>query len=422
MTTTGGLELAGGSSARPRRRFALVCVSVAALVTLAGASLLLAFPGRVGPSPLVLAAEVTAGAGSWRMAMSGTYSGFQDPEEQRMTAEGLYDVGRRRGQLVMDAGDDDVRNTVVFDGDFVYTSMGGVRDTTSGTAWLKQPVADASPIPLPFYTAGLSDMGGAFGFLRAGADDVRQIGKETVRGEPTTRYGFTVDVARLGLAGGMADIMEVDPMPTDAWIGHDGMLRRLDVSLTVRMKPGHEPEEGSDSGAARLSMEFFDFGVRVDVEPPPAEDVVNVDALRSGFEDTEEPSAEGGAVVARGEADGGHWELRVVPTDDGLCLAITGSVAEANGCGDRFSAGEHVGLWWTGYGSRQFVYGPVTLDVARVRVELADGTTVETTPVSRGGLPGLGFYALHLPHEATPRAVVAVDGTGSVLQRIPFES
>ena len=53
----------------------------------------------------------------------------------------------------------------------------------------------------------------------------------------------------------------------DVWIDDDKLVRRM--RMTVPVKQGDETADGE------MIQEFYDFGTEVDVEPPPAEDVVD---------------------------------------------------------------------------------------------------------------------------------------------------
>jgi hypothetical protein len=111
-------------------------------------------------------------------------------------------------------------------------------------------------------------------YLKA-AGKVEQIGSERVRGEPTTRYAVTLDAAkvdaqvpeelqRFAEESGLAF-----PKPADVWIDQQGRLRKIQYTLTMKVPDG----EFQGPMTIETTMELYDFGVSVDVTPPPANQV-----------------------------------------------------------------------------------------------------------------------------------------------------
>ncbi len=96
--------------------------------------------------------------------------------------------------------------------------------------------------------------------LRNASSETERIGEQEVRGEVTVRYRLTVDCesAQLSCAASA---------PVDVWIGDDGVVRRIALE--------------DDDGTA--TFEFFAFGTEVDIDAPPADQVVDEgSALSSG--------------------------------------------------------------------------------------------------------------------------------------------
>lgn len=111
--------------------------------------------------------------------------------------------------------------------------------------------------------------------LLAAVAEAERVGQEEVRGEQTTHYRGTYDVARalkgargvqqpalrslLGLAAAQSKA------PYDVFIGQDGLLRRLRQSIEV-------PASAATGGQALTvtsTLELYDFGIEVTVLPPP---------------------------------------------------------------------------------------------------------------------------------------------------------
>jgi hypothetical protein len=68
-------------------------------------------------------------------------------------------------------------------------------------------------------------------------------------------------------------------MPVDVWIDDDGLLRRMSMDMSVAGQTAH------------LQMEIWDYGVDVNVEAPPADQVGDMGSMLGdlgegfGFED-----------------------------------------------------------------------------------------------------------------------------------------
>lgn len=81
------------------------------------------------------------------------------------------------------------------------------------------------------------------------AGETRRLDEEVVRGEPTVRYQVTTDCER-------TDDLCVEQV-FEAWIDGDGLVRRLDTFY--------------DGPVDTRRVDFFDFGVPVDVQEPSPE-------------------------------------------------------------------------------------------------------------------------------------------------------
>ncbi len=163
--------------------------------------------------------------------------------------------------------------------------------TVDGTVYLRLPdIArpagfDASWIGMPA-TAGASAMTGTYDAgslldtLQGMGSDVEELGEEDVNGQDAHGYRITVDVARA-----MDEVPEADrarmedalsqlqasappEIPMDVWVTDDG--------LPVRMVMTMEGMGGTPADL-RMQIDYVDFGIDVDIEPPPADDTVLVD-------------------------------------------------------------------------------------------------------------------------------------------------
>jgi hypothetical protein len=95
----------------------------------------------------------------------------------------------------------------------------------------------------------------------------------------TTHYRGVVDFRRL--ADELPDAREsieqlmklakVDRVPTDVWVGHDGLVRRM--KYTYDMQLSGQPTQTT------MQTDLYDFGTDVHVSTPPADSVVDITQL-----------------------------------------------------------------------------------------------------------------------------------------------
>ena len=113
--------------------------------------------------------------------------------------------------------------------------------------------------------------------------DVEEVGTETVRDAETTHYRFTTDLAELAESGPeelrssfeqMIEITGSDEIPTEVWIDGDDRVRRLVTDVEMDLQ-GQQVSQLS-------TIEYYEFGVQFDVQPPPEEDTVDITELGGG--------------------------------------------------------------------------------------------------------------------------------------------
>jgi hypothetical protein len=107
---------------------------------------------------------------------------------------------------------------------------------------------------------------------------VRKVGTDLVRRQVTTHYSTVVkaetiveqapkdqrDAMRKYLR-----LMGVKTYPVDIWVDRDGVVTRLATELEYKLPDGEYVK-------MKLREEYFDFGVEVDIQPPPANQVLDV--------------------------------------------------------------------------------------------------------------------------------------------------
>jgi hypothetical protein len=93
----------------------------------------------------------------------------------------------------------------------------------------------------------LVSSGGPLSYLRSVANDVKLVGSDVVRGKKTTHYTATADLAKEGRTPG-------EMLPVEVWIDESDRVVRYQY---------HTPHRET------FRWEFYDYGVEVDLTPPP---------------------------------------------------------------------------------------------------------------------------------------------------------
>jgi hypothetical protein len=259
----------GSSPARPARSRRILFV-LAAAVGLAAAGLaavsLLGGESSKGVSLAEAAANVKGESMRARFDIEGTEGGesFSFVGEGTMSADST--AGVMKGTLTV-AGQQPIDADIRLRGADAWMAseqFAGVMPP--GKRWLhmRDPaMATQTMTPSEFVR-----------FLE-GADDVEELGEEPVAGTRATHFRGKVDVGELAEETGGATAKRLERilagrelrMPIDVWVTADGLPKLMRISI--------------DAGASsvRMELEALEYGVPVDVEPPPARTVVEESEL-----------------------------------------------------------------------------------------------------------------------------------------------
>ena len=150
------------------------------------------------------------------------------------------------------------------------------------TQWMSVPADTGAS------TFDVADPSAFLDFLHGTAGDVTDMGREQIRGVDTTHLHATVKLRdaldsatvaeqdRLRRAidqlGDQADALLDGEMPVDVFVDDDGMVREIVFDFSV------PDSSGSTAAKATLTVDLFDFGDAVDINPPPADQVTDVTA------------------------------------------------------------------------------------------------------------------------------------------------
>ncbi len=284
-TTPGPLGSEPSRRRRPRRFWRVV----AGLSILVAVLALLAWQqgddgGGDGPlNAIAEAAERTQGEQGGRATVRAIASSPAGSELFTVTGEMVFndETGRSRGvfQTVPSSGSGrSMKMQMVSDETAMYMRSRQFGPLPGGREWMAldfSSLGQEMDAPLP---AG-GDAKGELALLEAVTGDVQKLGKEDVRGVPTTRYRGTVDasenVERLREEGAedLASRIEEDPLQGEAWIDADGLIRRMRF---VKSEPG---EGGEGPMTLDMRVDFYDFGISPEIDVPESSEVFDATSL-----------------------------------------------------------------------------------------------------------------------------------------------
>lgn len=206
-----------------------------------------------------------------------TSSGAFDRPADRLAIE--LDLGGLLGGAGLPGGDQPLE--VVVDGATAYLRLPLLEPLTGTSGWLAADRAALDAMDdAALFGATTADPSSALEVLRGSSDDLEVVGREELRGVPTTRYRTTVDLAdALAAAPEMARLLDGEPtglpvdlgaVPVDVWLDEAGLVHRLVVAV--------QPAAGDGPPVtATLTLDLFDHGLPVDIAVPPAAEVTPAD-------------------------------------------------------------------------------------------------------------------------------------------------
>jgi hypothetical protein len=270
-----------------RRVLSLAALALCATV-LAGCGDTLSF------DPVADAATKTAGTTSSRVEFTATMS-IDGVGGMAFSGSGLFDGATRSGALNMrfrlpaeaqsQLGSADPTMQMIMDGHdgLVMYMRSSLFNTVAAGKWLKldmQALAKKENVDLSaLMNANQADPTQQLQMLMA-STDAKPVGYDRIRGVFTTHYRFNVDIAKLAKSNdslrktfeSFQKLTDTTSFPAEAWIDKQGRVRRMKIDMTMNTPVG---------GAFTMSMteDLFAFGVKVDVQPPPASQVVDAAAL-----------------------------------------------------------------------------------------------------------------------------------------------
>jgi hypothetical protein len=253
---------------------------------LAAIAAVLVVPGivnRGGQNPVAAAAEATSNASGVRINFYGRMDG---PVGVALTGKGLLNGETDSASIGMTATGSTSAGVqgfalqeIVSDGDVYISSPQLGQAFGSPARWLLMR-SEAFGDLLKGNSAGgpLASPTQQLDALQDASSQVTEVGRERVDGVATTHYSAVLDIGKLTdqlkdqVSGNFQDLIEkamedVSGGTVDVWIGADGLLRRETSSST------------DSAGTFTMTMEFSDYGIHPNIQPPPSSEVYDATPL-----------------------------------------------------------------------------------------------------------------------------------------------
>lgn len=260
----------------------------AVLLLLVLASLPLACGEGDALSPEAAVAEAatkTADAGSARVDIDAGLN--SSAGSFTMTGEGEFAGDRGRMTFDVVAGGQRISMEMVFDQLIIYMRFpsGLGVDLPGDKSWVKmdlEALGKEEGIDFSQFTQfGQSDPTQTLRYLRGASGDFEKVGEEEIRDVATTHYRGTVDLrkaadqlpesARESIVR-LVELVGKSTFPFDVWVDDEGLARRIKYEQPI-------PDANGQNATMAMTMDFYDFGAEVDVEPPADDEVVDLQKL-----------------------------------------------------------------------------------------------------------------------------------------------
>ena len=269
-------------------------IALSAAAAVVAVVLVIAGVGGSGPdtaprSTIADAAAATSATTGYRVALNATVDTPEQDTPTKMTGRGVVDPRGRRGRQTLTFGGIEMEQ--VYAG-FVFYMRSPVFAAAlpKGKSWVRMDVQRLGRrLGLDFGQMASGDPSQSLDQLRAVSGDVERLGRDRVRGVAATHYRATVDLRRYpnlvpparraAVRAGVKRIAELtglERFPQEVWVGSDGRIRRLALEYSVR-PPGVDGKV-----TTKLTMELYGFGVPVEVDVPPEDEVEDFTEIASG--------------------------------------------------------------------------------------------------------------------------------------------
>jgi hypothetical protein len=296
-----------------RRPLAAVLIVAGALAALAAGcggtgETLVSVP--VTAQTLSDSAKSSASESSARFSFAMTMAAPALGEELGFTGEGAFDttsdrssisfdmssfaqllgagLGAFGGSGAPDLGDPDGwKIDILQDGQVIYMRFPLIEERLpGGKSWIKIDAAQAARMQgfdlEQLKQIGSNDPRDLLQFLEAVAGTIETVGPDEVRGVPTTHYRATIDLRRYAdlfppdqreQAASLFDSLlaqtGLSTMPVDIWLDEEKRVLKAELRMSAA------PPGSAGGFDATVAIELYDYGKPVELDLPPADDVVD---------------------------------------------------------------------------------------------------------------------------------------------------
>lgn len=249
----------------------------------------------LAPADVTAAADRTAQKRSARMSFDVLFEGLAGFDEPLvMTGESQAELSGRRYRGDMEfplallgeegAGSRTQSTSIIKDDSVFYFNFPFLTEALqSPTEWIRIDVQSlpAGSAEIRSLASGQNDPSQVINYLRGATGDFRKVGEMGLSGVPTTQYRGTIDLD-LAAERAPAEMRErveasrsevetqlgTTAIATEVWIDDDGLVRQVRFVYPL-------PGDGSQ-GRVVFTTDLSDFGLHVDVTPPPDGQVTDV--------------------------------------------------------------------------------------------------------------------------------------------------
>lgn len=154
------------------------------------------------------------------------------------------------------------------------------------TEWVSMPAEQSDMADDMTPSTAPSDPGAFLDSFKDAEGEVEVIGPEEIRGISTTHYRIMIGErwAESLTDEEMGDLEEQGfspdaSFPLELWVDDDGLVHRMSIVAEA----SQIEDTGGEFESMTMTFDFFDFGQPVTIEPPPADQVTDMEELMGGF-------------------------------------------------------------------------------------------------------------------------------------------
>jgi len=229
------------------------------------------------------AASATEEAGSARIASEQVTS--VQSQELTTTLEGTVDLASGDSDSTLELsipGQETQSSQLITKDSIAYIESGAFPGAPTDTEWISidfEAVGAQMGINLEAFR---QNGAGQLAYLSE-VTDVEEVGTETVRDAESTHYRFVTDLAALAENGPeelrpsyeqLMQITGAKEIPTQVWIDGDNLVRRIVTDFEI--------DQQGQQVSQQSTIEYYEFGVEVDVQAPAEESTVDITELGGG--------------------------------------------------------------------------------------------------------------------------------------------